>query len=170
MIRIMELIRSWAEDKAILACGVPLMPCFGLVEYSRIGCDVGLTWRDRPFERQTHRERVSTENSLMDTISRRHLNGRVFGSDPDVFFLREENLELTEDQKHVLASVNALMGTVFLTSDDPGKYTDEQIKKYNYYRSLQEAEDVKLIRGERVGISYKLNGREHELLIPETLI
>ena len=170
MIRIIEKIRSWVGDKAILACGVPLMPCFGLVEYARIGCDVGLDWRDRPFLRQTHRERVSTVNCLTDTIARRQLDKRAFGNDPDVFFLRTENLDLNEEQKNILASVNALLGTVFLTSDDPEVYTPEQIEKYNYYRHLTDATKVKLIRGERVGLSYRLDGREHELLIPEELI
>ena len=66
--------------------------------------------------------------------------------------------------------MNALLGTVFLTSDDPEVYTPEQIEKYNYYRHLTDATKVKLIRGERVGLSYRLDGREHELLIPEELI
>ena len=153
MIRAMELIRSWVGDKKILACGVPLMPAFGLADYSRIGCDVGLTWRDRPFLRLTHRERVSTVNSILDTIYRRQLDGRAFGNDPDVFFLRTENLELTEREKDILATVNALLGSVFLTSDDPLKYTDEQKEKYAYYRHLTEAENVRLIKRERMGIS-----------------
>ncbi len=169
MIRAMELLRTWVGDASILACGVPLMPCFGMVEYSRIGCDVGLTWKDRPFLRQTHRERVSTLNSLIDTISRRQLNLRAFGNDPDVFFLRTDNLELTEYQKDLLASINGLLGHVFLTSDDPGKYTQEQIEKYAHYRRLTEAVHVRLVRGERIGISYILDGREHELELPEEL-
>lgn len=167
MIRIMELIREWVGDKRILACGVPLFPAFGKADYSRIGCDVGLSWRDRPFLRQIHRERVSTVNSLMDTIYRRQLNGRAFGNDPDVFFLRYENMELTEEEKDILATVNALLGSVFLTSDAPGKYTEDQKAKFNYYRHLTEAENVKLIQREREGFSYRLDGREHEYLIPE---
>lgn len=170
MIRIVKLIREWAGDKQILVCGVPLMPCFGIADYARIGCDVGLTWRDRPFERLLHRERVSTVNSLTDTIGRNQLDKRAFGNDPDVFFLRTENLELTEEQKHILASVNALMGTVFLTSDDPCTYTDEQREKYAYYRKLTDAEDVRVIRSESPYISYRLDGEEHRLDIPEELI
>ena len=170
MIRAMELIRSWVGDKKILACGVPLMPAFGLADYSRIGCDVGLTWRDRPFLRLTHRERVSTVNSILDTIYRRQLDGRAFGNDPDVFFLRTENLELTEREKDILATVNALLGSVFLTSDDPLKYTDEQKEKYAYYRHLTEAENVRLIKRERMGISYRLDGREHEYVIPDEIV
>ncbi|MBR6225368.1 MAG: alpha-galactosidase [Firmicutes bacterium] len=170
MIRAMELIRSWVGGKKILACGVPLMPAFGLADYSRIGCDVGLTWRDRPFLRLTHRERVSTVNSILDTIYRRQLDGRAFGNDPDVFFLRTENLELTEREKDILATVNALLGSVFLTSDDPLKYTDEQKEKYAYYRHLTEAENVRLIKRERMGISYRLDGREQEYVIPEEIV
>jgi len=170
MIRAMELIRSWVGDKRILACGVPLMPAFGIADYSRIGCDVGLTWRDRPFLRHTHRERVSTVNSILDTIYRRQLDGRAFGNDPDVFFLRTENLELTEAEKDILATVNALLGSVFLTSDDPLKYTDEQKEKYAYYRHLTEAENVRLIKRERMGISYRLDGRDQEYIIPEEIV
>ena len=167
MIRIMELVRQWVGDKRILACGVPLMPAFGLADYSRIGCDVGLSWRDRPFLRQIHRERVSTVNSIMDTIYRRQLDGRAFGNDPDVFFLRYENIELTEEEKDIVATVNALLGSVFLTSDDPGKYTEEQKTRFRYYRHLTEAKNVKLIQHERIGFSYTLDGKEHEYLIPE---
>lgn len=170
MIRIMELLRTWVGDKRIIACGVPLMPAFGLADYSRIGCDVGLSWRDRPFLRQIHRERVSTVNSIMDTIYRRQLNGRAFGNDPDVFFLRYENIELTEEEKDILATTNALFGSVFLTSDDPGKYTFEQKEKFRYYRQLTEAKNVKVVRRERKGFSYTVNGKEREYLIPEDKI
>jgi alpha-galactosidase len=45
----------------------------------------------------THRERVSTKNSIDDTTFRRQLNGRAFMNDPDVFFLRDENCKLTEE-------------------------------------------------------------------------
>ncbi len=59
-------------------------------------------------------------------LFRRQLNGRAYGSDPDVFFLREENCKLTAEQKRTLATVNALLGNVFLTSDMPSHYTDAQ--------------------------------------------
>ncbi len=170
MIRVMKLLREWAGDKKILVCGVPLMPAFGLADYARIGCDVGLNWRDKPFLRLLHRERVSTVNSLTNTVCRHQLDRRAFGNDPDVFFLRTENLELTETEKHILASVNALMGSVFLTSDDPMNYTDEQVEKYKYYRHLTEAEDIRVVRGERCAIQYTLDGERHELMIPRELI
>ena len=40
----MELLRTWCGQKQILGCGVPVMPAFGLVDYCRVSCDVGLDW------------------------------------------------------------------------------------------------------------------------------
>ena len=48
MIRAMEFLRELCGDKLILGCGVPLVPSFGLVDYCRISCDVGLDWNDNP--------------------------------------------------------------------------------------------------------------------------
>ena len=97
MQRAMALLRSWCGDKLIrLRCAGHA--CLCIVDYCRIGCDVGLTgtmWYMRLF----HRERVSTRQSIGNTIFRRQLNGRAYGSDPDVFFLREENCKLTLQKK-----------------------------------------------------------------------
>lgn len=57
MQRAMALLRSWCGDKLILGCGVPVMPAFGIVDYCRIGCDVGLDWDDVWYMRLFHRER-----------------------------------------------------------------------------------------------------------------
>ena len=110
MYRAMELLRGWCGEKEILGCGVPVMPAFGLVDYCRVGCDVSLDWDDVWYMRLFHRERVSTRQALNNTVFRRQLNGRAYGSDPDVFFLREENCRLTAEQKKTLAAVNALLG------------------------------------------------------------
>lgn len=90
MYRAMELLRTWCGQKQILGCGVPVMPAFGLVDYCRVSCDVGLDWDDVWYMRLFHRERVSTKQAINNTVFRRQLNGRAYGSDPDVFFLREE--------------------------------------------------------------------------------
>lgn len=71
----MKLLRQWCGDKLILGCGVPLMPCFGVVDYCRIGCDVSLSWDDKWFMRLLHRERISTRQSIDNTVFRRQLNG-----------------------------------------------------------------------------------------------
>lgn len=126
------LLRTGVEDAGalILGCGVPLGSAFGVVDYCRIGCDVGLDWDDRPMMRQLHRERVSTKNSLRNTRGRAPLDGRAFGNDPDVFFLRED-VKLTEAQRDELLFTNANLGSVLLTSDDKGLWTRHMRKRYN---------------------------------------
>ena len=103
MIRAMDFLRELCGDKLILGCGVPLAAAFGRVDYCRIGCDVGLSWNDNWLMQRIHRERVSTKQSISNTVFRRQLNGRAWLNDPDVFFLREENLRLSGEQKRLLA-------------------------------------------------------------------
>ena len=165
MSRAMKLLRSWCGDKLILGCGVPVMSAFGLVDYCRIGCDVGLDWDDKWFMRLFHRERVSTKQAINNTVLRRALNGRAYGSDPDVFFLRDENCALSEEQKHTLATLDALLGSVFLISDMPSHYTEKQREEYRRLRTLfEKAEDVEVEPGNGViTIRYSLEGERHEV-------
>ena len=165
MRRAMEMLRSWCGQKAILGCGVPVMPAFGLVDYCRVSCDVGLDWDDVWYMRLFHRERVSTKQAINNTLFRRQLNGRAYGSDPDVFFLREENCKLTAEQKRTLATVNALLGNVFLTSDMPSHYTDAQRAEYRRLRTLFEhATQVQAeAENDRLSIRYLLDGTPQKL-------
>lgn len=165
MYRAMELLRSWCGQKQILGCGVPVMPAFGLVDYCRVSCDVGLDWDDVWYMRLFHRERVSTKQAINNTVFRRQLNGRAYGSDPDVFFLREENCKLTAEQKRTLATVNALLGNVFLTSDMPSHYTDAQRAEYRRLRTLFEhATQVQVeTENDRLSIRYLLDGTPQKL-------
>lgn len=126
MTEAMAFIRECVGDKLILGCGVPLGPSFGRVDYCRIGCDVGLDWDDKPYMRLLHRERISTLNAIGNAIGRRHLNNRAFLNDPDVFFLREDNIRLTQTQKETVAFVNRLFGSLIFTSDDIRTYSDKQ--------------------------------------------
>ncbi|MBO5555925.1 MAG: alpha-galactosidase, partial [Oscillospiraceae bacterium] len=165
MIRAMELLRRLCGEKKILGCGVPLMPAFGLVDYCRIGCDVGLDWNDNKLMQQIHRERVSTKQSIGNTIFRRQLNGRAFLSDPDVFFLREENLKLTDREKEILSTVNSLFGGVLFHSDDMSRYRPEARAAYARLRRNREAENVRVLADRGLAVRYTLDGQEHELVI-----
>ena len=115
------------------------MPAFGLVDYCRIGCDVGLDWNDKLYMRIIHRERVSTKQSISITICRRQLNHRAWGNDPDVFFLRDENLSLTPEEKEYLFTVNALLSGILLTSDNFSKYDEKKIELIGKVRRLTKA-------------------------------
>lgn len=167
MIRAMDFLRDLCAGKLILGCGVPVMPAFGRVDYCRIGCDVGLTWDDKPYMRLMHRERVSTKQSIDNSLFRRQLNGRAFLSDPDVFFLRRENIRLSPRQKSLLAAVNALTGGVLLTSDDPGQYDNRQLSEYRDTRRLFEAARNVAVHqsGQQLGITCTLNGQQKEIAV-----
>ena len=165
MIRAMELLRRLCGEKKILGCGVPLMPAFGLADYCRVGCDVSLDWDNTPLMRRTNRERPSTRQAIGNTIFRRQLNERAFLSDPDVFFLREENLKLSPAQKRVLAEVNALFGGVLLHSDDMGRWSREDLAFYHKLLRLRDAEQVRVHSCYGLAVSYMLDGREETLYI-----
>ena len=160
MIRAMKLLRRLCGDKLILGCGVPLMPAFGLVDYCRIGCDVGLDWDDKPHMRLAHRERVSTRQSINNTVFRRQLNGRAWLNDPDVFFLREGNLKLSDEQKYVLATVNSVLGGVLLHSDNMAQYGPVAKAHYAQLLRNRNAVNIEVQKDmKNFTLSYELDGR-----------
>ena len=165
MYRALELLRECCGDKMILGCGVPVVPAFGLVDYCRVSCDVGLDWNDVPYMRLIMRERVSTRNAIWNDIFRRQLNGRAYLSDPDVFFLRDDNIKLTEEVKLKLAQVCGVFGGVFLTSDDMSKYTEEKKKTYRELRKLMHAQDVKVENADTLRFTYTVDGEKREVTI-----
>lgn len=134
----MDLIREWCGDKIILGCGVPLAPAFGKVDFCRISADVGLSWNKKPFSR----EDVSTKNTLTNTIYRRHLDGRAWLNDPDVFLLRDNNIKMPVSQRKIVARVNSMLGNLLFVSDDVSTYTDEQMKIFNYTVSRDKPEII----------------------------
>ena len=168
MIRAMELLRRLCGEKLILGCGVPLMPAFGLADYCRVSCDVGLDWNGSSLMQRTNRERVSTRQAIGSTIFRRQLNGRAWLSDPDVFFLREDNIQLTEEQKRTLATVNSLFGGVLLHSDDMSRWSKEAGEFYRRLLRLRDAEDRRVCADHGLKICYTLDGEQYSLEIEDS--
>lgn len=168
----MAFLRELAGDKLILGCGVPLASAFGVADYCRIGCDVGLDWNDSRLMQLTHRERVSTKNSVLNTIFRRQLDKRAFLNDPDVFLLRDENISLSGIQKQALAIVNDLFGSVYFTSDDVSKYSEKQRRILEFATALRgcEYKCIDITNG-WVRFTYIRDGKEHcAELTPEGMI
>ena len=162
MAEAIDFLRECAGDARILACGVPLASVFGKVEYCRIGCDVSMDFDDKPYMRAAHRERISTRNSILNTVFRRQLNGRAFLNDPDVFLLRMEENNMTFSQRQMLAEVNGMMGGVHLTSDDMALYTSDQMRLVQRMRNLRFAEVTgATLRGESLVITLTHAGKEY---------
>ncbi len=131
MCEAMDFLRECCGDKLILGCGVPLGPAFGVVDACRIGCDAEISFKDKFYAGITNREIVSTKNAMNNAVFRRHLNGRIFANDPDVFFLRECGLKKAKyslQQKKLLAKVNNMFGSMLFVSDNVGEYDDTQMQ------------------------------------------
>ena len=125
MCEAMEFLRACCGDKLILGCGVPLGAAFGYVDACRISCDVDLKFAGKIYNKlHVNNEVPSARNAINNAIFRRHLNGRAFCNDPDVFFLRYSNLEFNTEQKLLLAGVNHIFGDVLFVSDNAEEYTD----------------------------------------------
>ena len=171
MAEAMDFLREVCGDCEILGCGVPLASAFGRVEYCRVGPDMSLDFNDKPFMRALHNERPSTLHTQRNTLYRRQLDGRAFLSDPDVFLLREENTSLSDEQKHTLAIVNALFGSVLFASDDFGKYDEKKRRLFAALCQLQGARVLSVESGSlrdklrTVTVRYALNGRERSIAL-----
>ena len=119
----MDFIRECCGDKLILGCGVPMMPAFGKVDYCRIGADIHLQWKNRKY---CMRDDVSTPHAVCNSIFRRHLDGRAWMNDPDVFLLRDNNIGMTFEQRKTLAKINSTFGSLLFISDDVSLYNEDQ--------------------------------------------
>ncbi len=127
----MQFLRKLAGEKKLLGCGVPLASAFGLVDYCRVSADVGLKWEDIILSDMIrYRERVSTYAALRSTLARHALNQRGFANDPDVFILRDENVQMSEAQKRTLFIINLICGDLLFTSDNISRYSDETMHLY----------------------------------------
>ncbi|MBI9103589.1 MAG: alpha-galactosidase [Spirochaetales bacterium] len=159
----MKLLRELVGSKSILGCGVPLGSAFGMVEYCRIGCDISLDWDNRMAKPYDSREGVSTRNGLGNALGRRHLDGRAFLNDPDVFLLREDNIKMTAREKNTLFQVNSLTGSLIFTSDEVAVYDDDKISAFNALSTSREILHLK-----QEGDIYKLKfleGRKEKLMV-----
>lgn len=143
MCEAMEFLRECCGDKLILGCGVPLGAAFGYVDACRISCDVDLNY-DGIYYNKLHinNEVPSAQNAINNSVFRRHLDGRAFCNDPDVFFLRYSNLKFTMEQKELLGGINHLFGSVLFVSDNAQEYTDRDFELVQKFFSKSEAKII----------------------------
>ena len=121
-----EFLRQILKDKIVLGCGANIVNSIGNFDYLRVGPDVSLDFDDKAFMRLFHRERISTKVTLQNTIFRSIFDKRFFGNDPDVFILRKENNNLSKEQRIALSTINALFGSILMTSDNINLYSERK--------------------------------------------
>ena len=91
------------------------------------------------------------------------MNDRFFGNDPDVFLLRDENISLSKETRRALLTINALFGSVLMTSDNVGLYGQEQKamldEAFALFRGAKVTSFAK--KGRKIKIHYTFNGKDH---------
>lgn len=162
----MEFLRECCGDKFILGCGVPLGPAFGYVDACRISCDVELSFKEKWYTKCTNQEIISARMAMNNSVFRRHLNGRIFANDPDVFFLRDDGAKpaiFTMDQKKLLAKINNMFGSVLFVSDNIGAYNDEKldILKQTYTKFDGKVISAEYINQDEIKIVYEKGGKKY---------
>ena len=66
----------------------------------------------------------------------------------------------------MLARADALLGSVFFTSDDMNAYDEEKRESYRELRRLLDAENVRVHMDGMPRIEYTLDGEEQRLALP----
>ena len=165
MYQMMSFIRNILKDKLILGCGLPLESGFNLVDYCRIGPDVSLSFDDIFYMRLAHRERISTKITLLNTIYRYPMDKYVFRNDPDVYLLRDDNINLSNKQKEALLKINFLCGALYFTSDNVINYDLEKRNLLFEASKLQDAILTNIItKKEVIILEFMLNGKNEQLI------
>ena len=158
-----SFLREVLGDKLILGCGATLVNAAGKFDYLRVGPDVSLRFDDKWYMRFMHRERISTKVTLQNTVFRSFMDGRLFGCDPDVFLLRDDNISMSAAQRRALMTINALFGSVMMTSDNIATYDGR--KKRLLAGALDLFERARVTSFGRfdniITIEYELDGKRH---------
>lgn len=161
-----SILTEELKDKIILGCGATLSNGFEKFDFMRIGPDVSLVFDDVWYMRLMHSERVSTKTTLQNTIYRSAMNGKAFLNDPDVILLRDENISLSEKQRYALATINALFGSLLMTSDNPKTYDKKKTAVLSEALNLFKNGKVlgyKRVRN-RIKVEYELNGKVNKFI------
>ncbi|KAI9304915.1 glycoside hydrolase superfamily [Cunninghamella echinulata] len=147
----------------LLGSGVSLPSVWGRLDFSRVSSDTSHFW-DNSVLRLAHiRERAAISNALISTIHRWVMNDRMFGSDPDVFFIRSFKNQPTIDERFTLVTINNLLGKIALTPDNVEGYTKDEHALYAqlFPKVIAKVQSVKPIGSDVYQIHFISNGRPY---------
>ena len=98
-------------------------------------------------------------------ICRRHLDGRAWKNDPDVFLLRDQNNKMTFAERKLLAKINSTFGNLLFISDNVSEYTPEQLAvlKDTFANKDVTIQSAEFIKTDVMKTAYTENGTPHTL-------
>ena len=126
--RALEVIReAVGSDAIIMAAGGPVMLGVGILDAQRVSGDVAPFWRTSYQTALRDRATPGVRNSLMNTMTRAFMSGRLFDGDPDCLLTRTSDTKLTDAERRTLASAIAVLGGSFMLSDDMTNWGEEEL-------------------------------------------
>lgn len=114
------------ERVAYLGCGMPFESSFNSFPLSRIGPDTKEDWDFDALRRINFPSRPGAFANLQSTLGHSFWDGAIFVNDPDVVFLRYENISLSDKEKTLVALVNFLFASQIMHSDDPVNFDERE--------------------------------------------
>jgi hypothetical protein len=132
MTHAMKILRKYAGNIPIIACGVQLGSAFGLVEFCSVTPDLSQSWHGKTTLRcrKSLRERESTEMAVMTAITRRHLDLRAFSSDMGSFTLRRYRGRMAAIEQITLFKACNIFSSLITGSDSLGAYNAESLDRF----------------------------------------
>ena len=119
-------VNKKGERVAYLGCGLPFEASFNAFPLSRIGPDTKEDWDVAWMNTANFPSRTSAFANMQSTLGHAFWNQGVYINDPDVVFLRYENISLTDKEKILVALVNFLFASQIMHSDDPVHFDSEK--------------------------------------------
>jgi len=110
----MKIIRQAVGDGFILGCGAPLLPSAGFVEGMRVGEDTAPQWDSKLGAFQGPNAYSALKNSIM----RSFLHRRLWLNDPDCLLLRNQDINLTLNEREIYALAAGALDNMIIESDD----------------------------------------------------
>ena len=159
-----QLLRDVLGDKLILGCGAIPSSSINYFDYIRVGMDLTLDYEGGSYSKiKPCYEYPSTKNTLQNTVYRSFMSQKLFGNDPDVFLLRDNNTSLSLEQRRSVTTINALFGDLLMCSDNIATYNEEQKKILeNCLEIFRNAENKGYtLNNDILHIEYDINKKHH---------
>lgn len=123
-------VNKKGEAVAYLGCGLPLEASYNALPLSRIGPDTKEDWDFDILAKIRWEGRPGALPNMQSTLGHAFFDQSIYINDPDVIFLRDENISLTENEKELVALVNYLFASQLMHSDDPVDFKEETEGKF----------------------------------------
>ena len=152
------------QSVTYLGCGIPFETGFKDFPLSRIGPDTKEDWDYLPMKRFNFAGRPGAYVSLKSTLGHAFWDQAVFINDPDVVFMRYENIKLSDTEKELVALTNYLFASQIMHSDDPCHFDQEREepftkKIYELYQKFEDEEFGFLTVAKDLYTIFSRNGR-----------